>query len=259
MQGDAAVPDVTALCLATQSPVVPETLWLAWSFAPATLIPLLVLVAVPLRAGNAAALDRREKAAWFFGWALLVVALVSPLCRLAATLAWAHMLQHFILIVLAPAPMALALASIVRRHSRLSAASAIVSVSAATLLLGATIWLAHAPPIYQAALFGGAAHLALLALVLGAALLFWTKVWMTDRLKAPAMIFLTMAHTGLLGALLTFSPSLWYPVHGVGPALWGLTALEDQQLAGLIMWAPMSAVLLVIGLIVGGRHLLRSS
>ena len=51
-------------------------------------------------------------------------------------------------------------------------------------------------------------------------------------------LFATALHTGALGALLTFAPSLWYPAYATTTAGWGLTALEDQQLGGLIMWIP---------------------
>jgi putative membrane protein len=52
----------------------------------------------------------------------------------------------------------------------------------------------------------------------------------------------------LLGALLTFSPALWYPAYGDSAQAWGMTPLEDQSLGGLIMWAPAGAVLLTAGL-----------
>jgi cytochrome c oxidase assembly factor CtaG len=39
-----------------------------------------------------------------------------------------------------------------------------------------------------------------------------------------------------------FSARPWYPLHAAGDALWGLTPLADQQLAGLIMWIPAGVV-----------------
>ena len=42
----------------------------------------------------------------------------------------------------------------------------------------------------------------------------------------------------MLGALLSFSQRLWYPVYEQTAPLWGLSALQDQQLGGLIMWVP---------------------
>ena len=55
-----------------------------------------------------------------------------------------------------------------------------------------------------------------------------------------------MLHTSALGALLKFAPSPWYGV--AGPRAFGLSALEDQQLGGLIMWVPGGLSYLVAGL-----------
>lgn len=65
-------------------------------------------------------------------------------------------------------------------------------------------------------------------------------------------IFLTALQGGILGALLTFSPMLWYPIYAPLTAPWGLTPLADQQLAGVIMWVPSGVVYLgtVLGLFV---------
>jgi cytochrome c2 len=78
---------------------------------------------------------------------------------------------------------------------------------------------------------------------LGTALLFWWTVLRRrdGRLGAPVAVlalFTTAVHTSLLGALLTFSSRVWYPVYLARTAPWGLSPLEDQQVAGLIMWVP---------------------
>jgi cytochrome c2 len=65
-------------------------------------------------------------------------------------------------------------------------------------------------------------------------------------------------HTGALGALLAFSRTLWYPAYAGGAATWGLTPLEDQQLAGLIMWIPGTAAYLVAALMLFGSWLRES-
>ena len=48
-----------------------------------------------------------------------------------------------------------------------------------------------------------------------------------------------------LGALIALSHRVWYPMQGIGAAGWGMTPLEDQQLAGLIMWVPGGVFYLV--------------
>jgi cytochrome c2 len=68
-------------------------------------------------------------------------------------------------------------------------------------------------------------------------------------------LFTTSVHTTVLGALLTFSSRLWYPIYAPGTAAWGLTPLEDQQLAGLIMWVPAGLAYLVAALAVGASWL----
>jgi putative membrane protein len=55
-------------------------------------------------------------------------------------------------------------------------------------------------------------------------------------------------HTSILGALIAFSDTPWYPIYGRSSALWGMSVLEDQQLAGLIMWIPAGLAYAVVGL-----------
>jgi len=101
----------------------------------------------------------------------------------------------------------------------------------------------HAPALYQATLTSGAVHTLQHVSFLGAALLFWWALLhgREGRIGRPAAViylFTTAVHTSLLGALLTFSSRLWYPIYQATTGPWGLTPLEDQQLAGLIMWVP---------------------
>jgi len=65
---------------------------------------------------------------------------------------------------------------------------------------------------------------------------------------AVLYLFTTAIHTSILGALMTFSPTLWYTAYIGRTAAWGLTPLEDQQIGGLIMWVPASLVFIVAGL-----------
>jgi cytochrome c oxidase assembly factor CtaG len=68
-------------------------------------------------------------------------------------------------------------------------------------------------------------------------------------------LFTTSLHTSLLGALLTFSSRVWYPAYASSTAVWGLTPLEDQQLAGLIMWVPAGLAYLAATLVILGSWL----
>jgi len=61
-------------------------------------------------------------------------------------------------------------------------------------------------------------------------------------LVAIPYLFATSLQSGILGALMTFSAQPWYSYYTPLTAFWGLTPLQDQQLAGLIMWLPGSAI-----------------
>ena len=85
------------------------------------------------------------------------------------------------------------------------------------------------------------------------ALLFWSSLGSSRRLGHGVSlfsIFTTALHTGILGALLTFSPRLIYPWYASTAPIWGLTPLQDQQIGGLIMWVPAGVVYMVAGLVV---------
>jgi cytochrome c oxidase assembly factor CtaG len=92
------------------------------------------------------------------------------------------------------------------------------------------------------------------------ALLFWWALLRTPRSRngygtATFYVFGTALHTSILGALLTFAPTLWYPVYEGTTYAWGLSALEDQQLGGLIMWVPAGVLYTVAGLLLIGAWL----
>jgi cytochrome c oxidase assembly factor CtaG len=65
---------------------------------------------------------------------------------------------------------------------------------------------------------------------------------------AVVYVFLTGLHSSLLGALMVLSPQIWYRPYLDAGSRWQVSALEDQQLAGLIMWIPTSVIFIVVGL-----------
>ena len=62
------------------------------------------------------------------------------------------------------------------------------------------------------------------------------------------VLFALSVQSSILGALLTFSRAPWYPSYRSRTAAWDLTPLEDQQLAGAIMWVPGGLTYLAAGL-----------
>jgi putative membrane protein len=83
----------------------------------------------------------------------------------------------------------------------------------------------------------------------------WAAIGRASAPSGVAALLATMVQMGLLGALITFAGSALYAPHLLTTQGWGLSPIEDQQLAGLIMWAPGSALYLFAALLIGWRLL----
>jgi cytochrome c oxidase assembly factor CtaG len=125
---------------------------------------------------------------------------------------------------------------------------------AAGLLAGAVLWGWHLPRLYQAALNDPMVHASEHGSLLATAFIFWQAVLPPggpqrgNAGRNAAAIILLGLQGNILGALLVFSRTAWYPAYLAETGIWGLTPLEDQQLAGLAMWIPGSAISLGIAL-----------
>jgi len=108
------------------------------------------------------------------------------------------------------------------------------------------LWAWHVPAAYEAAVAHPAVHAAEHLSFVGTALLFWWAVLhrrgSLARVPGLAMLalFIVSMESGALGALLTLSASPWYRSHLATAPAWGLTPIDDQQIAGLVMWIPGS-------------------
>jgi len=223
------------------------------------------------RSGGARPHVRLQPAiAFAISWLALVVALVSPLDEWSETLLVAHMAQHELLMVVAAPLMALsgplvallwALPADLRRGAIAVATrrpiaavwTALTAPPVAWLLHAVALWVWHLPALYAAALEHEAVHAAQHLCFFGTAALFWWGLvhGRYGRLgygAAVLYLFATGLHSGVLGALLGFSPHIWYPAYAATSEAWGLTPLEDQQLAGFLMWVPAGLVFALGGL-----------
>lgn len=247
-------------------PLAPHDLWRAWDFDPLLVVPLIVTAALYAtgvrrlwrQAGTGRGVRRREVASFWAGWLTLVVALVSPLHPLGGALFAAHMTQHELLMVVAAPLLVLGQPGVAmvwglppawrRPATRWTHAPA---VARSWRWLGAPLqawwihalllWVWHVPRLYEGALRSDAMHAAQHACFLGSALLFWwvlLRARLHGRGAAVGYLFGAMVVTGALGALLTFATSLWYPSYARTTLAWGLSALDDQRLGGMIMWMP---------------------
>lgn len=231
------------LCTLGALPALPDNWWMAWSLAPAVLLPWVCLGLWALLSAPRSSLP--SGAAWRWraaGILLLGLALVSPLCRLAATLAGAHMAQLMVLM----GGCAL-LAAGWHAPRRLGTAP----LGRAAALHGLLLWVWHLPVVYAAALVSGWVHVGMTAGLVLSAFWFWQQVFHAPALHRGAVLValvLTMAHTGMLGALLTFASRPLYELQAAGARAWGMDPLADQQVAGLLMWVPGSLIYMGVAL-----------
>ena len=208
---------------------------------------------VPLLAAGYAGLvhrypaDGRRIAFFLAGAGLILVVFVTPLETLALHyLLTAHLLQNVVLAEWAPALIVLGI----------PAAAAAAANRSATVrrlthpLVALPIWLAtyyawHIPVAYDTALRHASTllHLEHLCYFVTGVLLWWPVL--TGRLApgaAAAYLFAAFVLVSPLGLLLGLIPSAVYGFYEAAPRLWGLTALGDQQLAGLTMAAEEAVV-----------------
>jgi putative membrane protein len=203
------------------------------------------------------------------GGLALSAALMPPLHRLAETRFSAHMVQHQLLMLVAAPLLALARPHVIAlsllprswraRVGRLGRIPVLrgmrdhVSAPVPVWLAAAVIlWLWHVPALFQAAADHAPLHaLEHLTMFASALASWWVALHGRQGTRgyglAVLWLFATAMHTSLLGALLTVSPRAWYPLY-VASAGGRLPALEDQQLAGLIMWIPSGTIHTAAGL-----------
>ncbi|ACA17399.1 conserved hypothetical protein [Methylobacterium sp. 4-46] len=269
----------------------PGALWPsgpAWASDPRVLAPLSVSAVLFLvgtvrlwgRAGHGRGVRRWQVACFWSGWTVLALALLSPLHGWGERLFTAHMVEHELLMVIAAPLLVLArpgsamlwalpaswrprVGGVVRLPVLGPAWRSMRTPFSATLLHGVALWAWHMPGLYDLVLVNALAHwLQHLSFLLSALLFWWALLHGPVRSRGYGAsflyLFLTSLHTGLLGVLLTVSPRLWYPRQVAAAAEWGLTPLEDQQLAGLVMWVPAGLVYAAAALTLAGIWIRRS-
>lgn len=254
-------------------------LFRSWEFDPLVVVSL-VLSAFVYAAGInnlwrttsvGSGINGWEAAAFTAGWISMAVALVSPLHSWGEVLFSAHMTQHEIL-MLVSAPLIvlgrplIATMWAMPRSWRSDAGSilnwrpldatwnTLTNAAVAFAVHALALWVWHIPLLFQATLESDLVHTMQHASFFGSALLFWWAIIYGKR-GLPSYgagvlyLFATSIHSGLLGAFLTFTRSVWYPIYSDSTEAWGLSPLEDQQLGGLIMWVPAGIVYILAALI----------
>lgn len=233
----------------------------AWGTEPGGIVALVVMAFLYVKGvrrttarGRRA---RRGELAWFAcGWMVLFVALVSPLHPAGEQLVSAHMAQHTLLIL---APLALTAARtgtralqalaptwrghLARRLKRRRPGWFAWGTTLALLLGTILVW--HLPPVFELAtrvpLLHALEHISLVAI----SGLYWAQILGSVRRRgerlgpALASVFVVFVSGSAAGALLVFSTVPWYPESAARTVQQGGDWLVDQQLAGVLMSAPM--------------------
>jgi putative membrane protein len=240
----------------------------SWSLAPG------VALALALYAGVYVARWRRARrppephppSAWrllaFAGGILaLVAALLSPIDALGEQILAMHMVQHVLLLDVAPVMLILGFTKVLLRpatrriHAVERRAGPLAAPLLAVALYTAAMWVWHVPALYDAAAEHGAVHVLEHLTFTGAGFLYWWHLLspVSTRLPRQGMtplvyMLATKVTVGFLGIALTFAPSAIFGWYEDQPRYWGLSPEEDQALAGAIM-ALEQAIVMGIALV----------
>ncbi len=248
----------------------------SWTIPRATVAMLLLTAAIYARGFGKLHMQMPERfslrrlAAFMGGVATLLIAIASPLAALDDVLLQVHMIQHLLLMLVAPVLIlagwpAIAmlrglpprvsrsvLVPILRSRKVRALFSWLAEPIVAWIAFTAAIWIWHAPAAFQRAMRSENWHAFEHACFFATALMYWWPViqpWPSAR-RWPrgAMIpylVLADAQNSLLAALFTFSNHLLYPLYASAPRLGGISPLDDQIVAGAIMWVPGSLFFLI--------------
>jgi putative membrane protein len=251
-------------------PLTPYEAWHHWSFDPLVYLPLLTahwlygrgVLRVWRQAGVGRVLPIWRVAAFLAGEVVVVIALVSPLDPLGETLLAAHMLQHVLLTAVAPPLLLLGLPARAwiwaapQGWRRLATTGPVRVVAAgveamsrplgAAAVATAVTWAWHVPALFEAALEIEWVHTLEHLAFFVSALMAWRGALSLHvaPLGAALAVLMVFMSGGMLGGLLTLARSPIYDWYGGRPYLWGLSPLEDQQIAGVLMWVVAGAIYL---------------
>jgi cytochrome c oxidase assembly factor CtaG len=208
--------------------------------------------------GGARAAPVGKLVLWLTGIFGLFLALVSPIDRLGEELASAHMVQHLLIADIVPICLTLALTKHILRPAtrRIQwlerAAGPFGHPAFGVVAYVGAMWFWHVPRFYEAALNHSFVHVLEHVSFGAAGLLYWWHLLspIRSRLRLGGLgPVLYMASTkilvGFLGVLLAFAPDRLYDGYGTNETAtrWGLSLLDDQHVAGLIMGLEQSIVM----------------
>jgi cytochrome c oxidase assembly factor CtaG len=234
-----------------------------WSLEPVVIVGVLVLGSLYVVGWRRARTEReRHPPSWarlsaFLGGLLIIlIALISPVDSLGDQLMVMHMLQHILLLDVAPILLILGLTKVLMRpvtrrvHTVERRAGYLAHPAFAVLAYAGIMWLWHIPAMYDAALNNQGIHVLEHICFAAVGTLYWWHLLapIRGRMRLGGMgpiayMVSTKLLVGLLGVTLAFAPSDIYPFYAHHPHYWGLTPTEDQNMAGLLMALEQSVVM----------------
>ena len=214
-----------------------------------------------------------------FGVLFIWIATASPLAALDHDMLTAHMAQHLLLMTLAPPLILLGMPRKPRAHGLLQRfvhaisrplksgtmqqlTSVLTHPVVCWLAAAGTLVLWHIPSVFMLGLRSQTWHGVEQASFLATGLLFWLPVirplqhsWKWPESSILLYLFLATLPCDILSGFLVFCDRVVYPVFLSSPRSFGLSALEDQQCAGALMWTCVTIVYLVAGAVFTARLL----
>jgi len=260
---------------------VRQAVLLSWSVPPAASLALALTTLVYLRGwillrrAGVPFVPPWRAASFLLGTLSLWIALASPFDTFSGFVLTAHMLQHMMLMMVAPPLLLLGapLIPLVRGlpifaarefagpflnwRPAIRAGHALTRPVPALLLMAIVMYAWHTPRLYELALASGGWHEVEHAFFLVAALIFWWPVvqpW-PSRAQWPRWAVVPYLMIGdlqntILSAILVFSDRVIYPSYASAPRLFGFSALHDQAATGAIMWVIGSLAFVVPAVVI---------
>jgi putative membrane protein len=226
----------------------PEVWLTRWNLDPVLGVALLLLAIAlwyPAAWQQVGAQRRRGALRWAF--AVTVLLYVSPLCALSSAFFTVRVVHHMALVLVIAPLLAFGLEPWLRRLP--------APPWTCTAIAAVAFWTWHAPAPYAAALSSVTMYALMQITLVGSATAFWLAMRRAGPAVALAAILATTVQMGLLGALITFAVRPLYAPHFASTLAWGISPLHDQQLAGIVMWAPGSIAYLVAAMWIGWHWL----
>jgi cytochrome c oxidase assembly factor CtaG len=228
----------------------------SWTLSPGAIVLLLAATALYVTRWRRSDASVGRLLLFLTGIACVAAAIVSPLDRLAEQLLSMHMVQHLLLLDLAPILIILSFTKVLLRPAtkRLmpveKAAGVLAHPAFAVVLYAGAMWVWHVPALYDAALENPGLHVFEHLVMSAAGGLYWWHVLSPIRPRVPltglrgaGYMLSTKVLLGLLGVVLTFAPESFYAFYEDQPDYWGLSAQDDQAIAGAIMMLEQSLVM----------------